>query len=98
MSVTTCPPFTTSTTLSSSASTGRWPVTTGLDFAVEPPCGGSDVDVAVDAGVRDLVVEAAAELGAVVGLDDLDFAGQLLEHVVDEAIWCADLDGSMNDR
>ena len=44
-----------------------------LYFAVESGCGGFDVDVA-DAAVEDVPVELGAELGAVVGLDDLDAA------------------------
>ena len=54
-----------------------------LDFAVEPGGAGLDVDVA-DAAVEEVPVEAALELGAVVGLDALDGEGQLLEDVVDE--------------
>jgi hypothetical protein len=52
-------------------------------LAVEPGGGRLDVGVA-DAAVEDVPVEGALELGAVVGLDDLDGEGQLLEDVVDE--------------
>jgi hypothetical protein len=43
-----------------------------------------DVGVA-DAAVEDVPVEGGLEFCAVVGLDDLDWEGQLLEDVVDEA-------------
>jgi hypothetical protein len=42
-----------------------------LDLAVEAGCAGLDIDV-TDAIVEDVPVEHGAELGAVVGLDDLD--------------------------
>ena len=55
-----------------------------FDLAVEPWGRGLDVDVA-DAPVEQVVVEDRLELGPVVGLDDLDPEGQLLEDLVDEA-------------
>ncbi len=54
-----------------------------FDLAVEAGCGRRDVDVA-DASVEEVPVEGALELGAVVGLDDLDPERELLEDVVDE--------------
>jgi hypothetical protein len=54
-----------------------------LDFAVRAWCSGLDVDVA-DAAVEEMPVECALELGAVVGLDDLDTERQFLEDVVEE--------------
>jgi hypothetical protein len=54
-----------------------------LDPAVEAGCGRLDVEVA-NALVQDMPVERRAELGAVVGLDQLDSEGKLLEGVVDK--------------
>jgi hypothetical protein len=54
-----------------------------LHLAVEPGRAGLDVDMA-DAFVQDMPVEAGAELGAVVGLDDLDPKREPLQQVVQE--------------
>jgi hypothetical protein len=54
-----------------------------LHLAVEAGRGRPYVDVA-DAAVEKMPVEGALELGAVVGLDDLDPERQLLEDVVEE--------------
>jgi hypothetical protein len=50
-------------------------------LAVGPWGGGLEVDVA-GAVVQDLPVEAGAELGPVVGLDDLDPEREPLQHLV----------------
>lgn len=52
-------------------------------LAVQPRCGGADVDVA-DALVQDVPVEGGLELRAVVGLDLLDLERQPREDVVQE--------------
>ena len=62
-----------------------------LDLAVEPGCGGFDVDVS-DPPVQYVVVELALELGSVVGLDCLDQEGEFGEEVVEE------LDGGTSER
>jgi hypothetical protein len=54
-----------------------------LDLAVEPRCPGLDVVVA-DALVQQVIVEQGRELGAVVGLDDLDPERQAFQDVVGE--------------
>src|SRR5712691_11270387 len=54
-----------------------------LHLPVQPRGGWLDVDVP-DAPIQHVVVELCLELGAVVGLDDLDPERELLEHVVEE--------------
>jgi hypothetical protein len=54
-----------------------------LHLAVQPRRAGLDVDM-TGASVQDLPVEAGAELGSVVGLDDLDPERQPLQHLVQE--------------
>ena len=54
-----------------------------LNLAVESRSCGSDVDV-TDAGIQDVIVESGLELGAVVGLDDLDAEREFLKDVVEE--------------
>jgi hypothetical protein len=52
-------------------------------FAVESGGPGFDVDVS-DPPVQDVVVELAGEFGAVVGLDHLDWEGELGQEIVEE--------------
>jgi hypothetical protein len=54
-----------------------------LDLAIQPRGAGLDVDVA-GASVRDMPVEACSELGAVVGLDDLDPEREPRQDIVEE--------------
>jgi hypothetical protein len=54
-----------------------------FDLAVEPWGAWLDVDMA-GAPVQDVPVEAGAELGPVVGLDDLHPEGEPLQEVVEE--------------
>jgi hypothetical protein len=58
-----------------------------LHLAIQPRCPRLDVVVA-DALVQDVVVEQGLELGAVVGLDDLDPEREALQDVVDELDGC----------
>jgi hypothetical protein len=54
-----------------------------FDFAVESRGGWFDVDV-LHASVEDVPVELGSELGAVVGLDDIDSEWEFLAHVVEK--------------
>jgi hypothetical protein len=54
-----------------------------LDLAIQPGGAGLDVDMA-DAFVQHMPVEAGAELGPVVGLDDLDPEREPLQDIVQE--------------